>query len=314
MIASALLVGFALLLWTAGPAAMRAIVRPDVTPALGVAAWQVATISSLLSFGIGAALLCRSVWDWTSTLNLLERCLLLLTHAQSASPVAILGLLGLAAVALVAARLAWFGGREAWILGRDRRRQRRSLALLARPHASIPGVLVFDRDQPSAFCLPQAWRGDIFVTTAALAVLSTTELTAVLAHERAHLRGHHAAAVIVSRVFRDAFPFVPLFRAAADAVPVLVEMVADDVAARSTDRRTVASALLRVAEGAAPATALGAGGSRVGDRVRRLLMPAPRRRPLRTTLVGLTGVGVLALPAVLAVLAPVAWCPFAMPS
>ncbi len=55
--------------------------------------------------------------------------------------------------------------------------------------------------------------------------------------------------------------------------PGLTEMVADDAATRIVDRMTVATALVRLAEGSTPAGALGAGGSTALMRVRRLADP-----------------------------------------
>ncbi|WKN46637.1 hypothetical protein [Nocardioides sp. Arc9.136] len=167
-----------------------------------------------------------------------------------------LGLLRLTVRGLGIARLAWSVARLSLVVGRDRRHQRENPALVARPSGAMPGVLVIDHTEPLAFCLPHAWRGHIFVTTAALAVLPHEELTAVLAHGRARLRGNTPRrssspdfSAKPSRLCRCSGPEPTPYRA-------LVATAADDVAVRRTDRRTVASALLRLAEGSAPATAL----------------------------------------------------------
>lgn len=312
MIASLVLVSFGLTLAGSGPWLVGRVLRPESAPTLGLLAWLVASAAALLSFGTGAALLCRYVWTSASGLDLLQRCVQLLAHARTTEPVALAGVLGLLSLLAAIARLGWCGVRRAWTVGRDRRTQRQRLAELGRPLASEPGVVVIDQGQAAVFCLPRRGRGDVYVTRAALEVLSPVELVAVLAHERAHLRGRHALAVSVATVLQAAFPFVPLFHAAAAATPRLVEMAADDAAARRTDRRTVATALLHLAEATAPAGAFGAGGSTVVARVRRMVAPVPGHSSVRAGLSAALAVLVLTGPLGVAVLAPAAACPFAM--
>lgn len=312
MIASILLVGFGVVLAALGPWLVGRLLHSESVPTLGVAAWLTASAAALLSFGAGAALLCRYVWTSTSGLDLLERCLQLLAHARTTEPVALAGVAGLLALLVGTGRLAWCGVRHAWSAGSARHAQRQSLALLAHPHASETGVHVVDQAQVAAFCLPRRGRGEVYVTRAALELLSPVELVAVLEHERAHLRGRHALAVSVAAMLRAAFPFVPLFRAAAAATPRLVEMAADDAAARRTDRKTVASALLRLAEASAPAGAFGAGGATVINRARRLVSPADPLSGFQILLAGGLALSVLTGPLAVGLLAPAAACPFAM--
>lgn len=312
MIGSIVLVGFGLFLAASGQWLVGRALRPEAAPALGVVAWLATSAAALLSFGTGAALLCRYVWTSTSGLGLFERCLQLLAHARTTEPVALAGVLGLLALLAGTARLVWCGARQSWTAGRDQRAQRRRLAHLAHPHPSEPGVQVIDQAQAAAFCLPRRGRGEVYLTRAALEVLSSVELAAVLEHERAHLRGRHALAVSFATVLRAAFPFVPLFRAAAVVLPRLVEMAADDAAARLTDRRTVATALLRLAEETTPAGAFGAGGSTVVSRVRRLVAPTEPLSGIRIVVAGALMPLALVAPLAVAVLAPAAACPFAM--
>ncbi len=312
MIASILLVGFGLTLAGLGPWLVDRVVRPESAPRLGVVTWLATSTAALLSFGTGAALLCRYVWTSTSGLDLLERCLQLLAHARTTEPVALAGVLGLLALLAGTARVVWCAVLHAWMAGRDRRAQRQRLALITHPHKSEPGVRVIDQAQVSTFCLPGRGGGEVYVTRAALEVLSPSEWAAVLEHERAHLRGRHVLAVSVAAVLRAAFPFVPLFRTAAVATPRLVEMAADDAAARRTDRQIVATALLRLAEATVPAGAFGAGGSTVVSRVRRLVVPTPQLSRFRGGLVGALALMLVTGPLVVGLLAPAAACPFAM--
>lgn len=312
MIGSIVLVGFGLTLAASGQLLVGRTLRPEAAPTLGVVAWLATSTAALLSFGTGAALLCRYVWTSTSGLDLFERCLQLLAHARTTEPVALAGVLGLLALLAATARLAWCGARHAWTTDRDHRAQHQRLAQLAHPHPSEPQVHVIDQAQVAAFCLSRWGRGEVYVTSAALKVLSSVEFAAVLEHERAHLRGRHSLAVSFTTVLRAAFPFVPLYRAAAIVLPRLVEMAADDAAARRTDRQSVATALLRLAEATTPAGAFGAGGSTVVSRVRRLVAPTEPLSGIRMGVAGALMPMALVAPLAVAVLAPAAACPFAM--
>jgi len=168
-----------------------------------------------------------------------------------------------------------------------------------------PTPYVLDASQPAVYCVPGR-PATIVVTTGALAVLGTEQLTAVLAHERAHLAGRHHLLLAVTRSLAAIAPFVPLFARGTGEVARLAEMRADDVAARHGSRRTLLTALLAMSAGgrgvgtalagtalagtalagtalagtalAAPAGWLPATGGIVADRVRRLAEPpAPAR-------------------------------------
>jgi Zn-dependent protease with chaperone function len=115
------------------------------------------------------------------------------------------------------------------------------------------------------------------LTSGALAVLDPAQLTAVLAHERAHLAGRHHLLIALSRGLAAGFPAVPLFTQGQQEVARLAEMCADDAAARRSGRPTLIAALLAMGTGTAgPAAALAATAGAVTARVQRLLEP-PRR-------------------------------------
>ena len=126
------------------------------------------------------------------------------------------------------------------------------------------------------YCLPGRRR--IVLTTGALSRLDDGELDAVLAHERAHLSGRHHLVLALAAALPRAFPAVGLFAVAARQVAYLVEIAADDAAARRAPRLAVASALLAVAGAGLPAGALGAGGSAASQRIQRLINPPQHSR------------------------------------
>jgi Zn-dependent protease with chaperone function len=163
-----------------------------------------------------------------------------------------------------------------------RRRQRELLALLAHGDPKVPGALVIDYPAAAAYCLPGI-RSQIVVSVGTLDLLGPAELTAVLAHERAHLRARHDLVLIPFTSLRRAFPRSRMIVQAHRTVALLVEMMADDRAlrVRGLVARELATALLRFGTAgtdSAPAGALSAAEGELTARVNRLLAP-PRPLP-----------------------------------
>jgi Zn-dependent protease with chaperone function len=168
-----------------------------------------------------------------------------------------------------------------------RRRQRELLALLAYGDPKVPGALVVDYPTAAAYCLPGI-RSQIVVSVGTLDLLAPAELSAVLAHERAHLRARHDLVLIPFTSLRRAFPRSGVAAQAHRAVALLVEMMADDrallargMAARGLLARELATALLRFGTAGtdhAPVGALAVAEGELTARVNRLLTP-PRPLP-----------------------------------
>ncbi len=183
------------------------------------------------------------------------------------------------------------------------RRQRELLALLAHGDPKVPGALVIDYPAAAAYCLPGI-RSQIVVSAGTLDLLAPAELTAVLAHERAHLRARHDLVLIPFASLRRAFPRSAVMTEACRTVALLVEMMADDHALRVRGllRRELATALLRFgtagADGA-PAGALAATEGELTARVNRLLRPpAPLPKAAQAAVV-VGSAALVALPLVL---------------
>jgi Zn-dependent protease with chaperone function len=140
-------------------------------------------------------------------------------------------------------------------------------------------MVVLDAPQRAAYCVPGR-PAAIVLTSGALAVLDHAQLTAVLAHERAHLAARHHLLISLTRGLAASIPGVPLFTRGPVEVARLAEMCADDAAARRTGRPALIAALLAMGTGTAvPATALAATSGPVTARVHRLLdPPGPGRR------------------------------------
>lgn len=154
----------------------------------------------------------------------------------------------------------------------QRRRHHEALQLVARASGEQDDVWVLDHPIPVVYCVPARVR-PIVVSSGALDRLEDGELQAVLTHERAHLRHRHHVLLTVVDALAAALAWLPTFRAARRHLPLLLEMAADEIAARRWGRRTVATALRKLTVAPSPAGGLAAGGSdhsQLGRRLARL--------------------------------------------
>lgn len=245
----------------------------DRSPRLAVAAWLAASTGVLISVVLtGLTLLVPAAAVSEGLAAMLDACAAAIA-AVYRSP----GQLAAVSAGVLLAggtvlRLGWVSARS-WVRhGRERRRLRAAILAGTRPEPFL-GAVVLDADRPAAFCLPGG-RGTVVVTAAAVHALSADELVAVLAHERAHLRGRHHLVVGATRTLDRAFPGVPVFSRGRVEAERLVELLADDAAARRVDRIEVASALVTLSGMRAPSAALGAAQGAAALRVTRLLRPA----------------------------------------
>ncbi|MET8158300.1 M56 family metallopeptidase [Sphaerisporangium sp. NPDC005289] len=244
--------------------------RAERAPRLAIAMWHAACASVLTSavLAVLAAAIPASVVGH-GIADLFEACAALLSHGVSVTPTEVV--IVAASAGLVGGRLAYCAAAVLLRTRRERREHAEMLCLLGK-HDSALGAVVLDHAEPIAYCLPGG-EGRTVITTGALRSLPPEELAAVLAHERAHLRGRHDLVVAAGEILARAFPGVPLFRRARTEVARLIELRADDVAARRHARIHVAGALVRIATGRVPAFSLGMGGETALTRVRRMLGP-----------------------------------------
>jgi Zn-dependent protease with chaperone function len=310
---------FAIALAWVLPLPLGGLSREGVSPRLGLAAWLTAITSVLALVLAVLGLLARSVASGWPTFAR--------TVCESVtSGVCPPAVYRSAAYELGLAAVAFLGGVTMIVLGWRYGRSLRRTSVSTREHAEAARIVghrvgghqaaghragggdaafVLDATRPAVYCVPGR-PPTIVVTTGALAVLEPGQLTAVLAHERAHLAGRHHLLLALTRSLAAVAPFVPLFARGAVEVARLAEMLADDSAARrggAQGRRTLLTALLAMAGGTAaprpaspalatlaPASWLPATGGVVATRVRRLAEPpAPALRArYRLTLAALT--------------------------
>lgn len=318
MTATLALVSYALVTGTMGAHLLRQARWADRSPRLGIVAWQALTWSLLTAVILAGLTLAIPVWPVSADLaGLLRSCATLLSNQYATTGGATVSTVALALVVLVLVRVGHAVLRAMLEARSGRRRQRNALALVARRDDRL-GALVVEHPSCAAYCIPGG-RGEVVLTSTTVASLDADQLACVLAHERAHLRGRHDLVIALAAGMHAAFPFVPALRYAKAEVSRLLEMVADDAAAGSNDRITLATALIRLAEGAVPAGTLGAGGDSAVARVRRLAAPSNPLGRIRMVLT-LSGVAVLAVTPVLLAAAPAlavslaGYCPVGFPT
>ncbi len=177
---------------------------------------------------------------------------------------------------------------------RVRARHRDLLDLLGTPWPAAPGARVLDHPVPVAYCLP-GLRSRLVVSAGVLDCLDVGQVWAVLAHERAHLRERHDLVVLPFVAWGATAPFVRGMVCAQLAVATLIEMRADDVAARQASPAELSEALVAMG-GAAPAAALSSFTSALDRRLARVTAPpAPLPVPVRV-LVRLVAAVLVAVP------------------
>lgn len=315
MSAAIILAAYGLLLAIAGPRLLNRAAWTSRAPRLAIVCWQTLSLAVVASAVLAGLALAVPIVGITGGIAQLLRACVMGLRAQYATPGgAAVSTAGAVLAIAVATRGAWCFAAEIASARRERSRHRRMLTLVgAAPDAF--GISVVDDERPAAYCLPG--RGHrIVLTSAAMASLSPGELAAVVAHERAHVRGRHHLVLAFSAAMAAAFPGIGVFATAKTRTAQLVEMAADDAACAGTDEFTLAEALLSMAGPVVPKVALAAGGD-VADRIHRLMAG---RRPLSraATWLGLAAaLLVLAAPVAMATEPAVAatgmnCCPLAM--
>lgn len=160
---------------------------------------------------------------------------------------------------------------------RSRSREHANAVMLVGRPTTCPGVVVVDAPRPAAYCVsgrPPA----IVVTSAAWSALGQSELAAVLAHEQAHIAGRHHQLLIMLRAAATALPRVPVMKQSAPAVAELLEMCADDAAARRHGVNSLLGGILAMADThPVPAEGLAAAGTATAARAMRLAEPTSSR-------------------------------------
>lgn len=279
-----------------GPRLLVPLTRAGAAPRLGVVTWLAAIGSVAGSWAAAAVfLVAEFVEDWNRPgHSVISACFAVLGNVASGRSGMLLQIGFLALTTLFSVALA----AVVWKLSRSLLRARAGtheharMVRLAGRHVDGLDAVVLNAPERAVYCV--AGRPHtVVVTSAAVEALDRRHLHAVLAHEHAHLAGRHHLLLALTRGLATIVPRVGLFTVGAAEVARLLEMCADDAAARSHRPDTVLGALLALS-GAAPipAGALGATGVGVLARARRLAAPARTADRIRVRLL-LTAVAVL---------------------
>lgn len=275
------------------PPLLGALTRGGSAPRLGVAAWLTAIVSVLATWVVIPILVISDVgFHRGPHRSLLASCVQVLCDiAAGRAGIAAQATVMVGAVAVIVA-VAGFGIKALRTIRRLRAHSHshaQAVRLVGRP-TNQRDVYIVDSGERTAYCVAGAPPA-IVVTTGAIAALGSDELQAVLAHERAHLDGHHPKIVTALRALALVFPRVRLMARGAVDVARLLEMCADDAAARRYGEHTLLAGLMALA-GATPAQALGAADVALLSRAQRLALPPPpwTRLGARAGLFGATAV------------------------
>lgn len=278
-----------------GPALLLRATRDGGAPRLAVTAWLAAMASVLAAWMAAIALFAiQIIQSWGQLGHVLTGCLAGLRMVVrggygGAVQITVALLAALATLAIV--RLTVRATNALRRSRLDTNNHIRAARIAADGSPPGPGgALVIESPRRAVYCLAGR-QPTIVITRAALQALNDAQLAAVISHEQAHLKGRHHTVLAVTSVLSRVLSRLRLFSHGAREVSRLLEMCADDAAARRHGADTVVDALLALTlptpmpapVAPMPAPALSAAGSGVTQRVQRLLFP-PNQLRARFTL------------------------------
>lgn len=299
MITALALAGYALALTLGAPRALRRFALGDRAPRRTIALLLILSASVPLSAITGGLALGLTMLDSLSRVDpVIDNCADQLP-VNDESPVApMLGTMGITVAGLLVLWICYCLA-ATYVTAFLRARSHAAVLRLAGRTDRVLDAIVVQHDRAASYCLPGRG-GRIVVTSKAIQLLTAAQLDAVLAHERAHQRGHHHLLLCLTTALRRAVPRVRLVRYTDEEVRRLIEVIADDTAARTHGRIAVASALAVIGTGHVPTGMLGAGGDGALSRITRMAKPAARLKRRPATLSALAVVASVVLPIVLA--------------
>lgn len=263
----------AMVTWLAPPMLSR-LTRGGLNPQLGVTAWLTAIIGVVVAWAVAIVLIVVNGVRGLPDSPVLVVCLELLGIPEQIATPGLPGLLLLITAGVILTAAVGLKVTSAVLGLRSRSHDHAHAARLLGLPTDRPDVFLLNAERPAAYCVlgrPNA----IVVTTAAVQRLTAPQLNAVLAHEDAHIAGRHHQALMFLRALAATLPHLPLFPRGAAAVGELLEMCADDTAARRHGGRVLVAGMLELAGPVQPA-GLAVGATAIAVRANRLLVPAGR--------------------------------------
>lgn len=253
------------------PAWLAASRWPQRAPRAALVLWQAVAIAAVFSaFSCGLAIASRLLLpgpDGRPTQDV---------HTQIRAlgwPMWLFCVAVFALTLLIGGRLTYAAIRLSVTLRARRSRHRMLVDLLTSdrriPEHAEEDLRLLAAEERFAYCLPGI-RHRLVLSHGTVDSLEHHELEAVISHERAHLRARHDLLLEAFTAIYEAFPRFVRSGAALTSVRMLVEMLADDHARSVVGAAPVARALVALADTAAPAGAIAAGGEFTLARVDRL--------------------------------------------
>ncbi|MGS2804988.1 M56 family metallopeptidase [Nocardia sp. MW-W600-9] len=266
---AAVFAGLALLLAGPVPALLSRATWVHRSPRAALVLWQAIALAAVLSaFGSGlaiASLLLVPGPDGRPTTSPTKEIDAL------GLPLWTIYVLVFALTLMIGARLIFSIVRVGVHTRRRRSRHRMLVDLLDQsgPVRRAADIRVLAATEPIAYCLP-GLRQRVVLSEGTLTSLDDAEVTAIVSHERSHLRARHDLVLEAFTAVHEAFPRVVRSKAALGSVKLLIELLADDSAVKVTGPKPLARALVACAKSTAPQGALAAGGPSTLIRIQRL--------------------------------------------
>ena len=272
-------------------------------PRLAIAAWHLLCATTLIALMFAGLLLSLSLpYVGTTVASVVNLCTTTLQHVYAPPDRHTASIAAIFTLFLLPLRMGYVGARMTVQSRREGRRLQGLLEPIARSAPGCEGALVIPHREQYAFCFPGR-RGRVIVTSALLEGLTRSQLRAVLAHERAHVRQRHHLALMAPKVLRTTFGmFLPLFKMAEGEVARLVELSADDAAKREVGAQALVGALQQMSRMPARSTVLSATAVAVEERLRRLdaTTASSRLSPIQALTVGTAMIAIAITPFVFA--------------
>jgi len=274
MTAAVYLLAYGVLMTWLAPPLLSRLTRGGLNPQLGVAAWLTAIVGVLAAWAVAISLIVVNGLRGLPDSPVLVVCLELLGIPEQVATPGLPGLLLVIAGGVVLTSAVSVKVGRAVLRSRDRSHDHAHAARIVGLPTERPDVFLLTAERPAAYCVPGRPNA-IVVTTAAVQRLTGPQLNAVLAHEDAHIAGRHHQLLMFLRALAATLPRLPLFPRGAAAVGELLEMCADDTAARRHGSRALVAGMLELAGPVQPA-GLAVGATAIAVRANRLLVPAGR--------------------------------------
>ncbi|QHE74281.1 M56 family metallopeptidase [Rhodococcus sp. WAY2] len=251
-------------LWTLGglllamlsPRILTTMICRFVNPTVILATWAAIVVGTFVNLTVPAVvLLLPNHGGVSAVFHLAQQCWLALHDGASNGVETLVG-----AVAAIAITALTAGILISWLrMARERRHTHdKHLGIV---HILEGTLQVHDHtlwvplEQPLAYSI--AGRPSLIVASTGLrSHLRSESVAAVLAHERAHLRGRHHLFVRLAESVALVLPWLAIMRASPVLVRTLVELAADASAARTHGRSAVHDALRTLRPHAVPSPAL----------------------------------------------------------